>query len=824
MNALRFFWRDFKAGELNLLLAAVTLAVMIVTAISLFAERLEKALVAEASVFLAADLVLKSPDPVDPQWLQAAHELQQAQIVQFPSMVFAGEEMALASVKAVTAAYPLRGQLEVSRQAFGPGQKIAGRPAPGEAWLDSRLLGALNVHPGDTIWIGEKTFVIRRILAREPDSGSSYWSLGPRVMIALEDLDATGVVQAGSRVEYRYLFAGDADALERYRQQLLPRLEKRHRLLRLEEEQPGLSQSLSRARHFLLLAASLGILLAAITIAMSAHRYALRHLDMMALLKVWGLPLAEMKRVLYVPLLALSAIGIFLGWSLGAVLQYAFLAIMQEWLPAVLPAASWRPWGVGAMTGLLCVMLFALPVLWPLLAVTPLHILRRDTGGEVRMRGWFYLMGAVALYALMWFFSQSILLASLMYAGTLLLASLVAVLGGLLLAGLRRWGARAGHLWRLASANMLRNPRHSILQLTLFTLILMLLLTSILIRSSLVAEWRQQLPPGTPNHFLINIAPAEVEPLQQRLQGQRLSHAGLYPMVRGRLLTINGVEATSLFGEQIDELYRELNLTWSNTLPEDNRIVAGQWWPAADAIRADKEVSIESGLAKKLGIKVGDRLQFGIGSETLTVAVSSIRELAWDRMRPNFYFIFEPGSLDPFPATYITSFYLPSQHKAWLNVLLKEFPTLTVFAVDEMIRRIQTMVEQVTRAIELVLWLILASGMLVFIAALQASLDQRYQEAALLRTLGASRGLLLGSLALEFACLGALAGLLAGAGSESIAWLLQAQVFASTYHFHGWPLLAGPAAGVLMVTLTGLLSCLKVVRVPPLHLLKDRLI
>lgn len=821
--AINWLWSDIKAGELHLLFIATTVAVMIVTSIGLFGERLQKALVAESSVFLAADVVLRSPDVVNEKWLstESASVLSSAEVVQFPSMVFSGDEMVLASVKAVSSGYPLRGNLEISEQPFGEGKKVSGGPKAGEAWLDSRLLTLLALNVGDEIWIGERSFRVKHILAREPDSGSSYWSLGPRILISMEDLASTQVVQQGSRVEYRYLFAGDNDALQTYLDWLRPQLQKKHRLLTLQDSQPGLSQSLSRAEHFLLLAGSLGVLLAAIAIAMAARRYSLRHFDAVAIFKVLGMSPSTLKQVLFLPLLAAAMIGILSGWILGAWLQYAFLAIMADWLPTTLPAASWRPYANGALTGITCVMVFALPLLWQLLRVPPLRVLRRDLEGEVFSQRWRYLMGALTIYLLMYFFSKDLRMTSILFAGTLLAGGIISVFAMVLLRNVRRLGSQAGSVWRLAFASLQRHHWHSVLQLVMFTLVLMLLLVSLLIRTSLLKDWQQQLPEGTPNQFLINIAPYQVEPVENFLAEKKIKTAGLYPMVRGRLTFINGIEATTIISEEVDEVYRELNLTWSKSLPEDNQLVAGKWWsPQGDDL--NQQVSIEQSLAEKLKISVGSELTFTIGDKAVNVTVSNVRKLSWDRMRPNFYFIFQPGVLESYSATYITSFYLPAEEKYFLNALLKMFPTVSVFSVDEMIRRIQQMVRQVTQAIELVLGLILVAGLLVLIATVQASLDQRLREAALLRSLGAKRALVLGGLVIEFSTLGALAGVLAAAGSAAVTGILQTQIFDMDYVFYFWPWWVGPMAGMLIVGITGLLACAKVVRVPPLKLLQEQ--
>ena len=821
---LKSLWRDARSGELTVLVAAIVVAVVIVTSISLFAERLQKALVSEASVFLAADMVLQSSDPVNDEWFSETFtkHLRKAEVVQFASMVYAGDDMYLASVKAVSSSYPLLGNLEVSNQPFSQGVKITGGPQPGETWLDSRLLNLLNLHLGDLVWIGEKSFVVKKVLTREPDAGSNYWALGPRILIHMDDLKATGVVQPGSRVEYRYLFAGDKNRLDNYTTWLKPKLQKQHRLLTLHDSQPGLSQALLRAENFLLLVGSLGVLLASIAIAMAARRYSERRFDAVAIMKTMGATPNSLSRMVLVHLCIILLVSVALGWLLGGFIQYLFLYIMHDWLPVVLPPASLKPYATGALTGLVCTLVFVFPSLWQLRRVPPLRVLRRDLGSELVMIRGSYGLGAIAIFLLMVFYSNDFRLTLYLFFGTLFCALLVASIAWFLLHSIRWLGTQAGSVWRFAIANLRRKQWQVILQLVMFGLTLMLLLVSILIRQSIISDWQNQLPEKTPNHFLINVAEHQVTAVEDMLTRQQLEPAGFFPMVRGRLSAINHVEATSLFGENVDEVYRDLNLTWSDELPSDNQLVSGLWWDALPATKtAYPRVSIEQSLAKKLHVSVGDQLTFTIAGQPLIAVVASVRELSWDRMRPNFYFIFEPGALDHQAVTYITSFYLPKAQKLFLNDLLKTFPTISIFEVDEMIARIQKIVGQITQAIELVMSMILVAGALVLLACIQSSLDQRMQENALLRTLGAGRRLILGALLIEFGILGLVAGTMAALGSEITAWALQTYIFKMDYHFHLWLWLLGPAAGMVIIGVLGVAACAKVVRVPPLHLFRE---
>jgi len=823
---LRMLWRDAKAGELTLLVMAIVLAVVIVTAISLFAERLQKALVSESRVFLASDLVLSSGEPVEEKLLLGAvtRKVERAEVIQFPSMVFAGEEMFLSSVKAVSDGYPLRGQLEVSDEPFTIGKPVEGGPKPGEAWLDSRLFNLLNIQVGDEVWVGEHPLKASRVLVREPDSGSSFWSLGPRIMFNTADLPKTQVVQEGSRIDYRYLFAGEEEAVQSFSRWVKPQLSRGERLRGLGDEQPGLADALDKAESFLLLAGSLGVLLASVAVAMASRRYSVRHFDAVAVMKTLGATPKNLGNLVLFQLLIIIVIAVLFGWLIGWIVHHGFLAIMKEWLPINLPQAGLEAYWVGAGTGIICTLAFALPLMWQLRTISALRVLRRELGSELRSVYGFYLMGAGAIFFLMYSYSDNLLITSLVFAGTLGCAALVGGLAWLLMRMIKTVGSQAGSIWRLAISNLHRSQWQTIIQLLIFGLAIMLLLVTVLIRTSILKEWELQLPPDTPNHFLINIAEYQVEPLKELLEEHKLKTAGIYPMVRGRIVKINHRDAAEVAKEEVDELHRPLNLTWAETMPEDNELVAGQWWSAGELENTQlglKEVSIELELAEHLGVQVGDILTFKIAGEEFDVRLGSIRKLAWDRMRPNFFFMFEPGVLEQYSATYITSFFLPKEKKLFLNDVLRAFPTITVFEVDEMIRRIKEVVDQVTQAIELVLGLILLSGALVLVACIQSSLDHRLQENALLRTLGAGRNLIVGSLSVEFVLLGFGAGVMAAFGAELTAWALQTQAFQMDYVFHPWLWFWGPFLGALIIGVLGVWSCRKVVQVAPLIVLRE---
>ncbi|WP_101757523.1 ABC transporter permease [Oceanicoccus sp. KOV_DT_Chl] len=829
MFGLRLLWRDWRGGELGILTAAIVIAVAIVTGISLFADRLQQGLTAQSSHFLAADRVLQSAHPIESEWLQYASELnlQQASVLSFQSVIYASETvdapMQLASIKAVSDAYPLRGEVELSEQAFTTGIKSKAAPKSGEVWLDPRLLPLMNVVVGDYVYVGEAKLLITKVVVSEPDRGAEMFGFGPRLMMNFSDIEATNIVQPGSRVSYRYLFAGDNAALERYGRWLQKKMQPSHKWLGLKDTQPRISQSLERAEQFLLLAGSLGVGLAGIAIALAARRYSERHYDYVAMMKSLGATSAKVLTIYITNLFVLGVVALFLGCAMGWLIQEIFIGVLQEYLAvAVIPGITIKPFVIGSVTALVCLLAFAVPPLVSLQGISPLRVLRRDLAHNSLSNTVSYIIGVIGIALLMFWYSGNIKLTVAVLGGVLLTFLIVGFFAWYLLRGTTKVGMQAGSSWRLALASMRRRGLQNAAQVVIFSLAIMLLLMLGLVRTSLIEEWQVQLPEGTPNHFLINVATDEVDALAQLLQGESLVSEPIYPMVRGRVIKVNEIDVSEQIANTdpslANSMDREMNLTWSDQLPSDNVLLQGQWWGPGSQ---ESQVSIESRLATRLQVSLGDQLTFMIGSQTLVVTISSIRALDWDTMKPNFYMVFPSGLLEQYPATYMTSFYLPEEQKRFLNEFLRRFPTISVIEMDSVIKQIRTIIKQVSSAIELVLGLIVVSGLLVLIASVQASLDSRFQESAILRTLGAKRGLVLGSLAIEFAVLGMLAGILASFSAELSVYALQKFVLRMDYIAHPWVWLIGPVIGAILIGLAGMVTCRKVVNTPPIQVLRE---
>lgn len=833
MNALslapRLIAREWRAGELRVLVIALVLSVAAVTSVAFFTDRVGRVLERQAGELLGADLRIASSTPPRAELRQAAERLglKLADTVTFPSMVQAGDNMHLADIRAVSASYPLRGRVRTAAQPGGAESRMpTGAPAPGTVWAEAALLDALGLKVGDRLGVGETELRVARVLTYEPDRGGELFSIAPHLLMDLSDLPATGLVQPGSRVRYRLLLAGGAEEIAAYRALIAPRLKPNENLEGLQDARPELRAALTRAQQFLGLAALAGVLLAGVAVAMAARRFSARQMDAAAMMRCLGAAQRFIWTLYALQLALISLVAGAAGAILGFVAQGALAALLADLVPEHLPPPSAAPWLLGIATSLLMLLGFALPPLLRLKDTPTLRVLRRELSAPPASALATYGAGLAAFAGLLLWQARDLKLGGYALAGT---AGTLLALTALALAalyGLGRVRARVGATWGFGIAQLARRAGSSAAQVAALGLGIMAMLLLSLVRADLMESWRASLPRDANNRFLINIQPEQVEALRAFFRDSRFPTPQFfppefYPMVRGRLTAINGrpVSAASFEGEHAKRLVdRDFNLSWAAQLAPDNRVVAGTWWRTSDS--GQHWLSVEKDIADTLGIRLGDRLTYFIAGSEVTGTVRNLREVDWDSFRVNFFVVAAPSALEDFPKTYITSFYLPPQRAGVLSALVKQFPNVTVIDVEAIMAQVRALIDRLTRALEYVFAFTLAAGIVVLYAAIQASHDERMQESALLRTLGASRRQLVARWLAELATLGLLSGLVAALAASILAYALAEHVLHLPYHPSPWLYLWGPMAGVLGASIAGFLGMHAVLRRPPLETLR----
>ena len=821
--AWRLFKHEAKRGELSIILFAIILSVAAVLSLSLFSERLQGALTDRSAEFIAADRQLSARAPLDPEWISAAHTYNLATALQTStrSMAFANDELALVDLRAVSEDYPLKGTIKLAPELFATGVATDHIPASGEAWMDSRLFQLLGVSLGDKIELGEAQFTITQVLSEIPDGGFSVFNADPMVLINLSDIAATKVTGPGSRVNYKVYFTGDDNDLDNYFDELSPQLDRQvHRWLSVQDDTSPIGESVARAEQFFLLASLLAIVLAAVAIGVAAQRYAQRHFDPVAIMKTLGASTATIRKVYLYQIVFIALLGIVIGAIVGFVLQQLVVSALADTVEVSLQVWYWRPLLIAIFTGSVCALLFCLYPLLGLFSIPPLRVLRRDIASSFSARGGQYLTAGGAILLLMWVYSQNLKISLILFvSGLILVGLLLAATFGLIALGRVLGTGRMG-AWQLAWARIKRRSLDNSVQLISFALTIMLLLVVLVMRNDIVQQWRDQLPTGTANYFLANVTEEQRPNLVQHFADNGIETDGLYPVSRGRFVKINDeILRNDITKEEEDTtnetrrgMGREANLTWDTTLQMGNEVIAGQWhgeWTPETSELGDGiyPVSIEERVGKRMRIGMGDQLTFNIGSEIVTVEVTSIRTVNWQTMQPNSFFVLHPMAMEAFRASYITSFYLPPERKPELTRLMAPFASVTMFDVDARINQVRSIIDQVSAAIEFILILVLVAGSLVLIAQVQASMDERQRELAILRTLGAKGRMIRASVIYEFLIIGSVAGFMAALANEVSLYLLQTQIFQmqSSLHIEYWVI--APLTGAVVVGLLGAASC-----------------
>ena len=826
MKALTLAWRlllrDWKSGELTVLGAALVIAVTSLTAVAFLTDRVGHAVELRAAESLAADLRLGSSQPLSESYIEMAEQagLRTASMIIMPSVVFEGNRSTLSAISAVTPGYPLRGQLKTAAKLLDTSVETTDIPAPGEAWASTRLLARLGADAGSLITVGKTSLRVTRVLDFRPDQGWRFVDLAPTLLINMADIESTALIQPGSRVSYRNLFAGPRNDIAPFKLQLEELLSTGEQLRDIADSDPQMRSAMDRSGRFLNLASLVSVLLAAVAVAMAARRYAIRHRDRIALLKCLGSQQAFILRLNLIQLFMLTLLGAVVGIVLGFLAQQGLAWIASDLIAQELPAAGPSPILLGVVTALFILIGFALPDLIQMGKTPVLRVLRHDVEPPPMRYGISYLAGAVAVLALLQWMVRDIKLVLAIAGGTAGTFAVLGLAGWLLVKTTGRFRGVAGVAWRYGLANLNRRGRESVIQVVAFGLGLMVLMLLTLVRNDLMETWRDSLPSDAPNQFMINIQPYEVPEMQQFLASENMDVPEFAPLVRARMTTINGQDVNQIsFEDPRGERWakRESNLSFGDKIQTGNQLTEGQWWQAGTE---SHEVSVEADFGRELGIKIGDELGFDIAGEPVSATVTSFRSVEWDTFQPNFFMFFSTATLKGYPATYITALYADAEDDRKILDLMRQFPSVTVIDLEASLAQVRDVMDKASLAVQAVFLFTLFAGLAVLWAAVQSSLDERSFESAILRTLGASRGRVLGGVAVEFLAIGLLAGLLASSGASLAAWYLAVNVYDLQYHFSPVLWLTGPILGMLFVGSSGLLATWRVVTHSPLSVLR----
>ena len=858
--ALSMLARDWRAGEWRVLLIALVLAVGSISTVGLFSDRVRQALQQEAHSLLGADLRINSIRPISKAYRDAAQQrgLRVVSTASFPSMVSTNGKSLLSEIQALEEGYPLRGKVEISDAVINneinngaiQGHTAQAVPARGTLWADERLLRRMAVQLGDEVNIGALRLRLVARVIKDVDQSVSFASIAPRVHINMADLAATTLVQEGSRINYRLLVAGDNEQVDHFRSWVAAQIKPGEKIEDVRDARPEIRQAMERAEHFLGLAALMAFVLAGIAMALAARQFINRHLDSCAVMRCLGAPQNQVLRIFLYQFLILGIAAVMLGGLIGWSAQASLVQAVEALRDARLPAPGWLPLIQAAISGFALLLGFTFLPLWQLKSVTPLRVIRRELGIPSANTGLMYVSGTAVLALLFLWQAGSIKLGLTVLAG-------LAV--GLLLFGLIAWSslrllAALPFGKRHVFANLARHGRSNAVQIVALSLGGMSLLLLTLVRTELMQNWRERLPPEAPNRFIVNVQQDQREPVQQFFKQQELPPPNLFPMVRGRLISINGrnIKSDDFSDQRARALVeRETNLSWSANLPEGNQLVQGKWWSQNQEYRSNSptdngfrhalplpnpppegegtneslrelkvnEISLEDGLAKTLGIVIGDMLTYDIAGSEYTAKVVNLRKVRWDSMQVNFFVITTPGSLESYPTSYLSSFYLPPDKARAGDTLLKAFPNLLVIDTEAIITQMRHIMDQIAQTLGAVFMFTLLSGLAVLYAALLATQDERIYQSAILRTLGADTQYLRRQHLTEFAVLGALSGLFAAAGSGVLGWVLAKYVLEIPFAPPASLWLVGISGGMLIVMLAGWLVTRKVVKLPPLQVL-----
>lgn len=822
--ALRSFGRELRSGEVLVLLAAVALAVSALTAVGFLTDRIGKAVTRQANEVLAADLRLRSQERVPQEWSDLAHDygLETAETLAFPSVVFAGDENALATIKVVSESYPLRGSVRVSDTLFGEQRVVEGIPAPGEVWADGALLARVAADVGDTLAVGELDLRVTAVLTYRPDQSIGFASLAPSLLLNIDDISSSGLIGEGSRVAYALLVAGDETAVADFNDAIQDILPESVRVRSQEDSSERAYNAADRAQRFLSLTAVISLLLSAVAVAMSARRFTHRRMDTVALMKSLGATQGFVISVALIQLTMLGVLGIVAGSVVGFAAQEMLSRILIDLMQqSDLPGASVSPIILASSSAMVLLLGFALPSLIQLRNTPPLRVLRHDAMPPAPSRILVAGLALAAVAALLYRSVGDVRMLVILIGGIIVIAGLLYLVGRGMVALLGSARSGVGVAWRYGLANVARRGRDSAIQVVAFGLGITVLLLLTLVRTDLLEGWRQTLGDDAPNHFLINIQPHETESVAALFEKNGIAAPVFTPLVRARMTTINDESVKDREYPNEDGKWlanREANLSWAAEMSASNELIEGEWWPKDYS--GPPLISIEEESAANAGLRIGDHLKFFIAGREVEAEITSTRKINWDSFQPNFFIVLSPGALDGMPTTFISSMRIADESRTMLIDLVRAHPSISVIDLGAILEQVRGIIDKASLAVQAIFMFTLAAGIAVLFAAVQSTIDERRFESAILRALGAKRRTVFSGVMAEFAALGTAAGVLASAGASVLAYLVATRLFELPYEFSPTIWLVGVTAGVLVVCISGYFAARGAVNARPADVLR----
>lgn len=831
--AFKHWLRDLYSNEKRLLILATLLAAVSMAMISSFSDRLQRTMNYRASELIAGDVTIFSTRPIPSNYVQKSGELDlnHSEAIGFSTMAYANNQLQLVRIRAVQDNYPLKGYNQVAMEFFGEGQLLAKAPALGKVWAEERILQKLGAKVGDDIEIGDGLFTIEKILQQDADRSGSLFSPFGRILMNKEDVPKTAVVNAGSRIWYKHYYTGNEDNLEQFIEWLRPQLDKAERLGGIEDSQNNVGNALQKAQQYLSLASLISVLLAAVAIALCAQRYSERHFNTAALLRCLGASARQVRNIFIYKLVLTALVAAVMGALIGYGLHFLLLELVADILPKDIKPARILPVLMSMLSAAMVLLMIALAPILNLNKVSPVRVLRRELAPPSVKANVFFILAVGVMVVLAYLLTSSIKLALVFVVGLAILLLLYGLLSTIFLTFMSKvlsaGSALVPNILQVGLNQLNRHQYYARSQVAAFSFIFTAVALIWIVRGDLFENWQQQVPEGTPNHFAINILPDRKDDFAKALENKNIELGEFYPMVRGRLSHINGKTVEELFPEDDapNAINRELNLTWADSIGEGQKLLEGKWFDYLPSVNGDEEpenwVSLESGLAKRLGLSIGDQLQFNIAGSQLNAKVGNVREVKWESFQPNFYMVFAPNTIESFHHTYITSFYLPPNKTGWLLEFNQAFKAITIIEIQQILNQVREILGQTSMAVEAILVLVLLCAMVLMFATLLSTLSLRKHEAALYRTFGASEAMIRYRIRAEYITLALMASLLALVSFEAISAALYVFIFNVAWQAHMQLWLAIPALALGSILISGYYANRDVLKASPVSLLQE---